>query len=119
MDALDVENGQPQSCRMRTGEREFSSNRAPSLIGGGRSPMALIGIEISRRKLRSQRINDSWSHLIVLEAFSRAHGYGRIISYGADGQAGGEGVAGDIIILLTLIPATLFTMLLIVRLLLR
>ena len=42
-------------------------------------------------------INDSWGHPIVLEAFSRAQGYGRIISYGADGQPGGEGIAGDII----------------------
>lgn len=41
--------------------------------------------------------NDSWGHPIVLESFSRAQGYGRVISYGADGQPGGEGIAGDII----------------------
>jgi len=42
-------------------------------------------------------INDSWGHPIVMEAFSRGQGYGRIISYGADGQPGGKGIAGDII----------------------
>jgi general secretion pathway protein G len=41
--------------------------------------------------------NDPWGHPIVFEPFDPLRGYGRIISYGADGQPGGQGGAEDIV----------------------
>ena len=42
--------------------------------------------------------NDSWGHPIIFEPFDAARGYGRIISYGADGRPGGRGSGRDIIL---------------------
>lgn len=42
--------------------------------------------------------NDVWGHPLVFEPFSPLRGYGRIISYGSDGQPGGKGAARDIIL---------------------
>ena len=41
--------------------------------------------------------NDGWGRAIILEPFNSTKGYGRMISYGADGQPGGEGSANDLI----------------------
>ncbi len=41
--------------------------------------------------------NDSWGHPIVFEPFNPARGYGRIVSYGADGKPGGSWLANDIV----------------------
>ena len=41
--------------------------------------------------------NDPWGHPVVFEPFDPLRGYGRIISYGADGQPGGQGSAEDIV----------------------
>ncbi|MEY2429177.1 MAG: Type secretion system protein [Verrucomicrobiota bacterium] len=42
--------------------------------------------------------NDVWGNPLVFEPFSTSRGYGRIISYGSDGQPGGKGAARDIIL---------------------
>lgn len=41
--------------------------------------------------------NDAWGHPIDFEPFDPVRGYGRIISYGPDGQPGGQGSARHII----------------------
>jgi hypothetical protein len=42
--------------------------------------------------------NDAWGHPIVFEPFDSKRGYGRIISYGADGKPGGVGSSADIVL---------------------
>ena len=42
--------------------------------------------------------NDAWGNPIIFEPFDSKRGYGRIISYGADGKPGGVGSSADIVL---------------------
>jgi hypothetical protein len=42
--------------------------------------------------------NDSWGRPVVFEPFDPTRGYGRIMSYGADGKPGGVGASADIVL---------------------
>ena len=51
--------------------------------------------ELARWSTNNIETNDGWGHPLILQPFNPTLGYGSLVSYGADGEAGGRGTNSD------------------------